>query len=194
MTSAGQPFLEALAALTRALGKLPQPSMIIGGVAVILRGVGRHTVDIDSTIAGEGLAIDSLLAALAEQAIVPRAKGAEDLARRSHVLLVKHSPTEIPLDISLAWLPFELEALDVATEEDFGGVPIRAARAEDLVIYKVIAWRARDREDAEQLLSLWGEQIDVTRVRDWVRQFAEVLEVPERIEEFETLVRRAKGI
>lgn len=167
--------------------------MIIGGVAVISRGVGRHTVDIDSTISGEGLSLETLLAALAGQEIVPRGEGAENLARRSHVLLAKHSPSAITLDISLAWLPFELEALAVATSEDFEGVSIRVARAEDLVIYKAIAWRERDREDIEQLLSLWGERINLARVRGWIQQFAEILEVPERIEEFEKLVRRAQG-
>ncbi len=54
VTARGEPgFLEALQALTDALGELPAPAMVIGGVAVIARGVPRSTVDIDATVNGQ---------------------------------------------------------------------------------------------------------------------------------------------
>ncbi|MCH8808020.1 MAG: hypothetical protein IH986_18290 [Planctomycetes bacterium] len=54
MTARGEPgFLEALQALTDALGELPAPAMVIGGVAVIARGIPCSTVDIDATVNGQ---------------------------------------------------------------------------------------------------------------------------------------------
>ena len=110
----------------------------------------------------------------------------------AQILLVRHSPSGLKLDISLAWLPFEEEALARATPIDIGGASIPTAGAEDLVIYKFVAWRERDRTDIEQLLIRHGAAIDLSRVRRWVRQFAEALEEPERLEAFEAVVRRAR--
>ena len=63
-------------------------------------------------------------------------------------------PTAVDIDLSLAWLPFEDEALTAATPVKFGdGIVLATARAEDLVIYKAAAWRERDRTDIERLLS-----------------------------------------
>jgi hypothetical protein len=53
-----------------------------------------------------------------------------------------------------------------------------------------LAWRNRDRADVERLLMAHRGSIDLDRVRDLVRQFAESLGELERIEEFESLVRR----
>jgi hypothetical protein len=63
--------------------------------------------------------------------------------------------------------------------------------ADDLVIYKAVAWRERDRSDIERLLLRHGHVIDLGRIRTLVRQFADALDEPERVEQFEALVRRA---
>jgi hypothetical protein len=182
--------LEALAALIRALGEAEAPAMIIGGIAVIARGVPRLTVDIDATAWGEAVSLETLFSTLEAHEIVPRIPQAEDFARSRQILLLEHRPTGTPLDISLAWLPFEREALRRASPVDFGGVTIPVAQAEDLLVYKAVAWRDRDKEDVERLLLLHAEEIDLDRIRDLVRQFAEALDEPKRIEEFDTLVRR----
>lgn len=64
---------------------------------------------------------------------------------------------------------------------------------EDLVIYKALAWRDRDRSDIERLLVLHGQEMDLSRIRSMVEQFAEILEDPSRVKEFEALARRALG-
>jgi hypothetical protein len=48
----GKPLDEALQALVAGLEASGRPSMIIGGIAVIARGVTRLTRDIDATVAG----------------------------------------------------------------------------------------------------------------------------------------------
>ena len=56
---------------------------------------------------------------------------------------------------------------------------------------KAVAWRDRDRADIERLLVLHGPKIDLDRIRRLVREFSEMLESPERIAEFEAIIRRA---
>ena len=186
-------LLAALAACASAMRRLGRPAMIIGGIAVIARGVPRQTVDIDVTIWAEGLDVDAILPALASEALVPRTADAVSFARERHVLLLRHEPTGTPLELILAYLPFERLALERADLIDFGGVSVPAATAEDLIIYKSVAWRDRDRSDVERLLTLHRASIDLGRIRALVREFATALDEPERVDQFEALVRRALG-
>ncbi len=186
-------LLAALAACATALRTLGRPAMIIGGIAVIARGLPRQTVDIDATVWAEGLEVDSVLATLAAERLVPRTPDAAAFARERHVLLLRHEPTGTPIELILAYLPFERAALERAEPVDFGGVTIPAATAEDLVIYKAVAWRDRDRSDVERLVALYAGTIDLDRVRRVIREFATALDEPERVQDFDTLVRRALG-
>ena len=70
------------------------------------------------------------------------------------------------------------------------GAHIPVALAEDLVIYKAVAWRERDRTDIERLLVTHRDRIDLGRVRRVLSEFAEALDEPDRIAEFDRLVER----
>jgi hypothetical protein len=190
---ADESLLDALAAVAGALGSSDAPSMIISGIALIARGVPRHTIDIDATIWAEALDPELLFVKSASHRLVPRIHDALEFARRHQVLLLHHEPTGIPVDLSLAWLPFERLALERAEPVDFGGVTIRVATAEDLIIYKAVAWRDRDRADVERLLIRHGDSIDLDRVRSVVREFALALDNPARIDQLEALITRARG-
>ncbi len=107
--------------------------------------------------------------------------------------MLVHEKTGVTLEISLAFSAFEQEALERAVEVDFGGVKIPVAIPEDLVIYKTLAWRDRDRYDIEQLLTLHGDHIDLERVRAFVHEFAQILDMPERIPELDQLLRKTLG-
>jgi len=188
-----QKILEALADLAKALQRIEAPSMVIGGIAVIAHGVARQTVDIDATVLATRLDASQALEVLADCSIRPRIPDILEFAAESQVLLLVHERTQVTLEISFAFTSFEQEALAKAIEVSFGGVKISVAIPEDLVIYKALAWRDRDRYDIEQLLTLHGDRIDLGRVRDFVREFAQILDTPERIPEFERLLRKVLG-
>lgn len=58
MTPSTRPnLLSALAALRAALEAPPRPAMLVGGLAVIARGIPRQNIDIDATVGGAGLDI-----------------------------------------------------------------------------------------------------------------------------------------
>ena len=73
---------------------------------------------------------------------------------------------------------------------ELSGIDVTIARAEDLVIYKAVAWRPQDQQDIERLLTLHGRTMDLERIRRIVGEFAEALEEPERVDELERVIRR----
>jgi predicted nucleotidyltransferase len=182
---------EAVQAVARAISALPVPGMIIGGIAVITRGVPRLTRDVDVTIAGAGVGLADLLDRLRKHRLVPRIEGAAEFAAAHQVLLLRHEPSGVDVDVSIAWLPFELEALAAAEMLDVAGVHVSVARAEDLIVYKAVAFRPQDQQDIERLLVLHGHAVDLARIRRVVGEFASALDDPHRSDELEQIVRRA---
>lgn len=182
---------KALADLTAALDATRVPWMVIGGIAVIARGVRRFTTDIDAAIRGDGLAIPPLLRALAKRRIVPRIDDAERFAAENLVLLLKHVPSRVELDVSLAWTAFEHEAIASAEVAPFGAVKAPMARPEDLIVFKAIAGRGKDIEDATALLVLYPK-LDLGRIRDRVRELAELADAPELTGGLETMISRSE--
>jgi hypothetical protein len=191
-TSGESAILAALAALAEALTESGAPAMIIGGIAVIARGVPRQTVDVDATVWGDATSIEALVEVFRRHHIVPRITDAVAFAKERQVLLLRHSDTGTPIEVTLASLPFEREAIGRATRVDFGGVQVAVAVPEDLVVYKAVAWRDRDRADIERLLLLHGPTIHLDRVRSLVTEFAEALDEPHRVAEFDALVARVR--
>lgn len=179
----------ALAALRVALDATRAPWMIIGGIAIIAHGVRRMTTDIDACVRGDAIGVEALLAALSRHGIEPRIPDAAAFARSNLVLLLRHRETGVDLDVSLAWTSFEHEALEARTETRFGSTRAPMATVEDLIVFKAVAGRARDRDDVAALLDLHGD-IDVTRVKQRVTELAELAEAPEMLAMLELLPER----
>lgn len=187
-----KPLIEAIRSVVAALDSLDAPSMIIGGIAVIAAGVPRQTIDVDATVLGREAPLEDVVAALARQGISPRISNALEFARERQVLLLVHDATGVKIEVSFAWLPFEEEALALANEIEVSGQTIRVARPEDLIVYKAAAWRDRDKSDVERLLSLYLDTIDLSRVRDLVKEIGIALDDPTRINAFDAIVARVR--
>jgi len=152
--------------------------LIIGGLAVALLGRPRVTRDVDALV----LLAEERWPAFVESGsafgFVPRQPDTLAFAHEARVLLLRHQPTGIDVDIALGCLPFEEEAVARATAVKVAGVSVPLPTAEDLVIMKAVAHRDRDLLDIEGLLATHPD-LDRRRVRRWVRAFADALETPE---------------
>lgn len=174
----GERLIEgALAALAKALDSTKTRWMIIGGIAVIAHGVRRMTTDIDAVLVGGTLDLRVLVEIMAKHKISPRIGAAAEFARANQVLLLRHDPTGIELDVSFAWTSFELEALERCRPARFGDVTAPMARPDDLVIFKAMAARSRDIEDASTLLMMYAD-IDLARVRRHLHDLATLADEP----------------
>ena len=189
MTQSATPdFRSALVALAGALKSIGRPAMLIGGLAVVARGVPRLTIDIDAVVDAEGLDVDRLWEVLRDSGLEARVIDAATLARERLVLLLRHSASGVTVDLSLGWMPFEREAMERATTVDLGGVPVPVATPEDLVVLKAVAWRGVDKLDITELIVRHHSEMDFQRMRSTVAGFYELLEVPERLAEYDLLV------
>jgi predicted nucleotidyltransferase len=184
------PLRAAVAAVARSLSEMPAPGMLIGGIAVIARGVPRTTRDVDATVSAQTGQLEDLIHIFEKHDLEPRIDDARAFAQANQVLLLRHAPSGVDVDVSLAWLPFELEAINAADNLTVGEVRVPVARPEDLVIYKAIAWRPQDQQDVERLLTLHGDRMDLVRVRQVVSELADALEEPERTAELERVIQR----
>jgi predicted nucleotidyltransferase len=178
----------ALADLARALRSLEGHFMLIGGLAVVLRGFPRHTDDIDIAVLGAETSAQRLAGLLEAEGFEPRIEDAVGFAEQNQVLLYRHVETGIDVDASLAWLPFEEDAIAAAQVMNLDGLELPVARVEDLIIYKAVAWRERDRRDIRELVRRYRDELALERVRAVVGAFAEAIEEPERLAEFERLL------
>jgi hypothetical protein len=189
--ASGERLLErALEALSRGLTATGAPWMIIGGIAVIARGVRRFTTDIDAAVRGDAISVARLVKVLAAHRIVPRIAGAQAFARENLVLLMRHEPTGVDLDVSLAWSAFEFDALDASTSTAFGRVTVPMSTPADLIVFKAIAGRPRDLEDAAALLALYPD-IDLAHTRARIAALAALALAPELVTAFDAMAARS---
>ncbi len=178
----------ALALLDTALREAGFRYAVIGGMAVILRGYDRFTMDLDAIVLDADDRLTELLAALANQGITLRIADGIPFAKRNRILLLQ-TPDGIEIDLSMGVLPFEQMTVERAPVERLSDqLSARIARVEDLLVMKLIALRDRDKDDVKRLLELHPD-VDREAILATVSEFAEALESPETTEEGRRLLK-----
>jgi hypothetical protein len=163
--------------------------MIIGGVAASFLGRPRLTQDIDAVAMIPESDWSNTIPKAARFGIVPRIEGALEFARRSRVLLLRHTQSGIDIDVAFGGLQFEQAAIDRSQVHDIAGLRVRLPRVEDLIVMKAVARRPKDMQDIEGLLAAHAE-LDLGEVRRWVREFANAMTMPDMIDDLEKLIAR----
>jgi predicted nucleotidyltransferase len=188
-----EPFLEPLESLQRLLSRFNERGVIIGGAAVSILGKARYTEDIDAMFLLPVKDIPQLLEAASEEGIEPRIDNAAEFARKSRVILLKHVISNTNIDLSLGVLPFEQEMVErsIVYQVD-ATLQLRLPTPEDLIILKAIAHRPKDMEDIRILADKYPK-LDIPRIEKWVKQFAEVLEMPSLWGDIEGILNQSHG-
>ena len=161
---------------------------VIGGVAAGLQGQPRLTEDVDAVVLDADA--EALVSSGERYGFEPRAADAIEFSRRTRVLLMRHR-SGVDVDLSLGLLPFEREVIERAETIDTGGLRISVATPEDLIIMKALARRPQDIADIVGIIEVQPD-LDIDRIRRWVREFSAVLEMPEVLDDLELLLRRRR--
>ena len=172
------PLIEAAVDLQRLLDSWNWRFCVIGGIAVLRWGESRLTRDVDlALLTGFGNEDDYILPLLGA-GYKGRIPDVVEFARRNRVLLLT-GPTGIFIDVSLAALPFEAQAIERATPFEFApGYSLRTCSAEDLIVFKLFAFRSLDLADAESVAARNGKTLDWTYVLKNLAPLAEAKNDP----------------
>lgn len=162
--------VSSIESIARVLNDAGVPFVVVGGVAVVAHGYGRHTQDLDLVIPLDPATIRRAIEALATLGFHPRIPvTVDDVADpatrdrwfREHgmVVLALHSEQHADTSIDV----FMREPFDVLQEhacadvaEIAPGVPLRIVRLATLLDMKRAAGREQDRADIAELSRLHG--------------------------------------
>lgn len=166
---------------------------IIGGLAVQRWANPRFTQDVDLTVL-TGYGQEERYVAELLGSFRAREPDAATFAIRTRVVLAR-TKKGIPIDISLGAVPFEEASVRRATLwRVHGSRSIRTCTAEDLIVHKVFAGRARDWSDVEGVLTRQIGKLDQRQIRADLMPLLELNDAPERWEEYERMVARANAV
>ena len=143
-------------------------SCVIGGLAVQRWGEPRQTRDVDVALL-TGLGTETAFIDPLVTHYRPRIPDARQFAIDHRVVLVE-TATGIPLDISLAALPFEARVIERASVFPADSEPlITTCSAEDLMVLKAFAGRVQDWLDIEGIIVRQGLRFDRVLVAEELR-------------------------
>ena len=186
-----------MTALERAVGSIAKfledhriPYMVIGGIANLVWGEPRSTLDVDATVLVEEAEWPGLLKDLR---VVFRVIPKNPLAflGDTHVLPIE-TDDGVRVDLLWARLPYEYKAIARATTEEVSGQRVRVCRPEDLILHKIISERPKDREDVRAVVHRQGSRLDRRYLTQTLRTLAKALDQPELLTFLKTCFRQAK--
>ncbi len=167
-------FSAFLGAIAAALRERDLPFMLIGGQAVLVHGQPRLTEDIDITLGIDPSQLGTVLDVCSALALDPIPEEVESFVAETFVLPALHGASGIRVDFIFSTTAYEREAIARAEHHELAGVPIPFATAEDLILHKLFAGRARDWEDAVSVVRRKGEGLDWQFIRRWAIEFAQI--------------------
>lgn len=174
MTSRPPDFAAFIAAITVALRRAGLPFMLIGGQAVLLHGRPRLTDDIDITLGVEPARLCDVLDACRDLGLEPIPEDVEAFVRETFVLPALDPESRMRVDFVFSTSSYEREAIARAEEHELAGIAVPFATAEDLIVHKLFAGRARDVEDAISVVRRQGARLDWEYIERWAAEFARV--------------------
>lgn len=184
------PQLEAAWEIGQFLTRRGVTYAIIGGIAVQKWGEPRFTRDIDLSVAYPLATGSAEFVRLITAHFPSRSADPVAFARTTRMLLVTAS-NGVDVDISLALPGYEDDLFARAVDYEVApGKSVRLCSAEDLIVHKAVAGRPQDLHDIQGVVLRQGVKLDVTYVRRWLKEFANVLGNPDVIERFEAAWRK----
>ena len=185
------PLLSVLRDLVAWLKAKRVQGLIIGGIAASILGRPRVTRDVDALVLLDEKDWGEFLSAGTEFGFVARVTNPLDFARKAKVLLVRHEPSGIDVDVTFATLPFEKEAITNGVWVDIRGVRLPLPNAEDLIIMKAVAHRPRDLADIESIMDA-HQKLNLRKIRRWVKEFSTAIEMPDILNDLEKILTRRR--
>ncbi|MEA2624172.1 MAG: hypothetical protein QOD06_217 [Candidatus Binatota bacterium] len=181
------PFAELLSELTAVLRAQQVRWFLFGAQAAIVHGATRLTNDVYVTVELGGRHHSLLVSALEDAGFESRVRHLDEVVSRTRVLPFRHRPSGIDLDVILAGPGPEAQFLDRAVRRTVEGVRTMVASAEDVVVMKVLAGRAKDVDDVTEIVAS-QPKLRLPYIRRTLTAFETGLDRSDLISAFERIV------
>lgn len=183
-----QPQLLALQEISQFLTKQNVPHFVIGGIANAIWGRPRATLDADLKILLPLEHIDLFIEQLGKHFSF-RVADPFSFAQELFVILLQSS-AGVDIDLIIGLLPYEESAYERMQWLTYEGVKFPVCTAEDLIIHKAISERPQDWLDIEGILQRQQDKLDQIYIRQWLVEFANLLENPEILSKYDAYLSR----
>jgi hypothetical protein len=167
------------------------PYAIIGGIASILYGSGRTTIDIDAIVHAEPDRLEAVYQHFLSE-FSPLKPQPLEFFKKYYVLPILHKQLRTRVDISAALSQFEQGAIRRSRRLSYGSVEASFCTPEDLILFKLVANRERDLLDARDIIGRMRNTLDVRYLLDHARDFLEV-DRPDVLENLEKFLKVQKN-
>ncbi len=165
-------FEKQLTALRKLLLTTKADYAIVGGLAVILFGEPRLTIDIDVNILIDEKKIDFFLSKAKQFGFCPIKTNIKPLIKKTGVIPLKFCKgDEIGYcDLIIAQNSIERIGILRARIRKIGPIYVKVITPEDLVIHKITSERPRDIEDLSGILIRQKGKLDIEYITYWLKK------------------------
>jgi len=153
--------LESIGRVARVLDEAGLPHVFIGGVALNTWGIPRATFDLDIVVTIDDASFPDLFTRFRKAGFVIDAtfeKGFRDQVAGMQKLHM-HLPVAnslMALDLFLASTPFLRSVVERRVSVDLGAGQFHVCTAADLILFKLLADRPKDRVDTSNVVAIQG--------------------------------------
>ncbi len=182
-------LIKSVVQLQQKLGQANILSAVIGGLAVGVWGEPRLTRDVDVKVSlsrDEAARLISIL----QGDYVLLSDDPERALQHMGMLFIRDA-SALRLDLLLADTPFDVQVVQRASPVEIRpGQSIVVCTPEDLILYKMISTRPRDREDVVGIVREQQQNLNDTYILNWLRQFEQAFDDSTLVAEY----RRLRGL
>ena len=169
------PLENSLIRITTILTNNDIPYMLIGGYAMAIHGFPRMTQDLDISLGIDIDQIDQVLKVVTDDFNI-LVDDPVAFAGKTNVLLLQDKNTDIRIDLIFSFIAFERDAIANAKTISINGVLIKNVSLNNLLVYKMLAGRERDKEDVATILFEARDEINVNEVSDKIQNLSEIIQ------------------
>ena len=164
---------------------------ILGGIAVLLYGEPRLTMDVDVNISIDRSDIDGFLRIGRKYGFYPIPGNIRSFIKKTGVIPMKFRKGKITgrCDVIIAQNPIEFSAVERAVIKKIGSVKAKVITPEDLIIHKITSSRPRDIEDLRWIIARQKGKLDIKYIKFWLKKIAYANNERRLIKLFEGLIK-----
>ena len=179
---------ETFQKIVRFLEKERVPFVVVGGLAAALQGRPRATEDVDLMITLASPTVAQLATAAKDDGFDIEPAQAETQWLASGFVRLWFGPPEeqVAVDLMACNSQYLRETSWRAQQVRVFGLEVPVATAEDVILFKISAWREKDIPDVRAIHLRHGDRLDLNYLRKWAEWFAarnpqHFAEVPTRL-------------